>query len=97
MNTSVAGLAPLCWAAAPCYCRAEGTQRVRPNLGQKGGAAVPGLVHTAGGSPALAPVPRGTTRHHLLGPDSLLPDDLVIVVVGNEKGKMFIFPKQRGT
>lgn len=58
---------------------------------------MPGLVHTAGGSPALAPVPRGTTRHHLLGPDSLLPDDLVIVVVGNEKGKMFIFPKQRGT
>lgn len=58
---------------------------------------MPGLVHAVGGSSPLAPILRGTTKHDLLGPDSLFPDYLAIVVVGNKKGKMFIFPKQRGT
>lgn len=43
------------------------------------------------------PTPHGTIQQYLPGPDSLFPDYLVVVVVGNEKRKMFIFPKQRGT
>ncbi|KAM9527141.1 uncharacterized protein ACIB01_015232 [Guaruba guarouba] len=45
----------------------------------------------------LLPILRGTIKHYLLGPDSLFPDYLVVVVVGNEKRKMFIFPKQHRT
>lgn len=61
-----------------------------------GGAAVPSL-HTVGGSSLLTPILHSTTKHDLLCPDGLFPDYLVIVVVGNERRKMFIFPKQRGT
>lgn len=61
-----------------------------------GGAAVPGL-HTVGGSSLLAPILHSTTKHDLLGPDGLFPDYLVIVVVGSERRKMFIFPKQHRT
>jgi len=43
------------------------------------------------------PILRGTIKHYLLGPDSLFPDYLVVVVVGNEERTMFIFPKQHGT
>lgn len=79
----------------------EGTERLRPNFGQtrpNGRCPRCLAVHTQLGVPLRSlPILHGTTKLYLLGPDSLFPDYLVVVVVGNEKRKMFIFPKQRGT
>lgn len=54
-------------------------------------------LHTELGFPLLSLPPAHGTIQHLPGPDSSFPDYLVVVVVGNEKRKMFISPKQHET
>lgn len=81
----------------PLQTELQWTQRLRPNFDQTGGAAVPGHAYTVGGSSPLTSHTPGAIKRYLLGPDSLFPDYLVVVVVGSKKRKMFIFPKQRGT
>lgn len=89
------GLAPPCWAAAWSHCRHS--QGEHEGWGQQ--ELLQGLaVHTLLGFPPHSlPPAHGTIQHDLPGPDSSFPDYLVVVAVGNEKRKMFISPKQRGT
>lgn len=54
-------------------------------------------LHTQLGFPLLSLPPAHGTIQHLPGPDSSFPDYLLLVVVGNEKRKMFISPKQHET
>lgn len=90
-NASAPGLALLCWAAAGSHCR--------QSLGEHKTEAKRELLQCLAMDVPLLSLPtlHGTIQHCLPGPDSLFPDYLVVVVVGNEKKKMFVFPKQRGT
>lgn len=85
------------YSPVPLQIEPQGTQRLRPNFGQTGGAAVAGHVYTVGGSSPLTSHTPCPIKRYLLGPDSLFLDYLVVVVVGSKKRKMFIFPKQHGT
>lgn len=73
-------------AAAWSHCR----QAEHKGCAQTGAAAVPGCAHTADFPLPSLPHP-GTIQHYLPGPDTLFPDYLVVVVVGNEKEKCLFF------